>query len=326
MRLRKHNGTYYAKLANRQSVNLKTASLKDARRLAKEAKLEEIEFAAKAGILSVEAMQRMQVGHVTFARAHMLWVDWALLQFAPSTVRSYREWMETFPAPKEISEVTESDVDAWVNSGDHSLATRRLKYAAIHCFFRFCLARGYAIVNPVDLTRVRMEGLSFEQKEAKTRVPFTPAEVLTLRRYLDECGEDFWSAAVLLADRYGLRLGDVVELEWASFEKPGSVIVWSDKRDRRIDLPSDPEVEHMLGGLMREDPEFVFPKESAIPRNNLSARFINLAKRAGFPGRSFHCLRHGFATRMAALGEDIDTIRLRMGHTSAETTKQYIHA
>lgn len=47
-------------------------------------------------------------------------------------------------------------------------------------------------------------------------------------------------------------------------------------------------------------------------------------KRLGIHGKSFHCLRHTFATRRAQLGDTIDEIRLKMGHVSTATTEGYV--
>ena len=55
-------GVYYARLTGSNPINLKTKNLTEAKRLAKEAKLEEIEFAAKANLLTAEAVQRLSAG------------------------------------------------------------------------------------------------------------------------------------------------------------------------------------------------------------------------------------------------------------------------
>ena len=51
----------------------------------------------------------------------------------------------------------------------------------------------------------------------------------------------FWRAACHLSLEYGLRLSDIAKLEWVSFLKPGKLIVWTDKHDRRIELPLHPD-------------------------------------------------------------------------------------
>ena len=47
---------------------------------------------------------------------------------------------------------------------------------------------------------------------------------------------NFWLPAVLIGRYTGLRIGDVVRLEWESLSTPGKFIVWTRKRDKRIAL------------------------------------------------------------------------------------------
>ena len=144
-----------------------------------------------------------------------------------------------------------------------------------------------------------------------------------------------------LSLEYGLRLSDIAKLEWASFDKPGRIIVWTDKHDRRIELPLHPETLGLIGsGLaalaaLRDGPHnhgrWVFPDQAAIAsdpsdRAKLSVYFSRQLKRLGIHGKSFHSLRHTFATRRAKLGDTIDEIRLKMGHVSTATTGGYVHA
>jgi len=149
----------------------------------------------------------------------------------------------------------------------------------------------------------------------------------------------FWNAAVRLSYWVGLRLTDIACMEWASVS-PDEVIVWTRKTHTRVALPiSDP----LLGGgdlrclffeLMEHNrhAEYVFPEEREVAldpakRAKHSVYFSRQLSALGIEGKSFHCLRHSFATRLAEAGKTIEDIGRVMGHSpkGTDVTKGYIH-
>lgn len=329
-------GIYYAHLTGSRPLNLKTKNLEEARRLAKEAKLEELEFAAKARLLTSEVVQRLSAGgKVTGERALERWrhLSERALGLTPGTRHSYeghirRFLMLTRLSDQPISAASYEHVDDFINAPDEATAsTRHMRRASLDCFFKVCTAEGLTVRNPAALAKVKLHRLTFSQKEPKVRLPLTDLEVDQLRRLEDP----FWRAACHLSLEYGLRLSDVACLEWDSFAKPGALVVWTDKHDKRIELPLRPETAPLAAALPRQHERWVFPEQAAIARDQaqrpkLSVYFGRTLRRLGIHGKSFHCLRHTFATRRAALGDTIDQIREKMGHTSAATTAGYVHA
>lgn len=333
MKIKLHPNGYYAHLIGSNPINLKTRSLAEARRLAKAAKLDEIEFAAKAKLLTAEAVQRLSAGgRVTGEKALQRWREISEINaLSPSTRYSYESHIERFLQvtklrDQPISNATFHHVDDFVNAEDATAAgTRHMRRASLDNYFRVCSAEGYVLGNPAAPVKVKYHKLSFRQKEPQLRVPFSDLELDLLHKVEDP----FWHTAILLAEHYGLRLSDVAQLEWDCMAKPGRLIIWTDKRDRRLDLPMHPDVEAALAKLPRNHHR-VFPEQAAIAldmnrRAGLSVQFSRLLDRLGIEGKSFHCLRHTFASKRSALGESVDEIRRKMGHVSTVTTEQYIH-
>ena len=60
-------------------------------------------------------------------------------------------------------------------------------------------------------------------------------------------------------------------------------------------------------------------------RSKFSVYYGRILHRLGIEGKSFHCLRHAFATRLAKAGVTIEQVGRFMGHSSADTTKGYTH-
>lgn len=337
MKLKKHpNGKWYAHLTDGQRINLDTENEREAKRLAKAAKLEEIEFAAKARLLTAEAITRLSAGtKISNAEALEEWRNWAeTVGLAPTTVYTqytrlaafFRDWKLLRKMPNEITDVI---CDSFINPKDDKSgsATRNSRLSALRSYYELCVAKGWALRDPTAALNVKMHLLSHEQKETRVREPFTKAELAKLAKLDDP----FWRAAVLLGYETGLRINDVVTLEVASLKDYGRVVIWTDKHDKRVSLPVSKQLYEMLRDLCEPGEQYVFPEQAKIAkdvtrRNRFPTYFKRILDRCEIPEKSFHCLRHTFATERGREGETIDQIRERLGHSSSETTKIYVHA
>jgi len=339
MKIKAHkNGVYYAHIwtaMGSRSISLKTSVKSEALANAKAAKIADLESAAKVNALTAETVTRILTGRKqTGSDAHLAWREWAnVVGLTHNTVARYDVYIQRFLRDsgfisKSLSGCKDSHVDAFVNPVDAIVAnTRRNRLCAMQSFFAVAVAKGFVAGNPAAIVDVKMGGLTFAQKEPKVVVPFTAAELKTLRTIDDP----FWKTFVLLGENFGLRVSDVAQLERASIEKPGVLVVYTDKRDRRIEMPISPEVLNHLRSLPKTDSTYFFPEQRATAidtalRSKLSLYFGRVIHRLGIEGKNTHNLRHTFATKRAGLGDTVDEIRLKLGHESVETTKGYVHA
>ena len=332
MTIKKHaNGIYYAHLFGQRPVNLHTQNKETAQALARESRLAVIEFAARAQAITAETMQRIMAGgRVTCEKALSEWSSWATtIGLTPNTITRYTGVLGQFLTGRlrdQVISLTEDIVDQFVNPTESPIVigTRNNRLAAVQSFFKACVRRGLLLKDPSADIVVKTSGLTFEQKEPHRREIFTEMELALLSRI----ESPFWKCAVVLGQHYGLRLSDVATLEWASLTtKPGRIIIWTDKHDKRLEFP-------VCSGLMKALPaaahgRFVFPEMAALAvpekRAALSVYFRRELDRVGVPkGKSFHCLRHTFAVRHQDMGESVDEIRLKLGHSSADTTQIYL--
>lgn len=319
-------GVYFYHLPSGKKVNLGTTSAPEALRLAKDAHLPEMAHAAKANMLTAEAFQRLTAGRkITTHRAISEWRDWLVLRRRSiHTIERYVGDLMRFASEGLVVSPTAKDVEAFVNASGVSASTRSCRHAAMRSFFGFCHASGFRPDDPSRLVEVSLDGLTHNQKEPDRKPPFSDVEM----EMLGEIDDPFWRAAVLLGDAFGLRLSDVALLEWSSFTADRFVF-YTEKTDTRVELELPGHIRALLDSLPRLDPVKVFPLQAGVmadpkKRSTLSTGFGRQLSKLGISNRSFHCLRRRFATRHAELGEDIETIRQKLGHASVEMTNRYI--
>ncbi len=339
MTIKKHkNQSYYAHLRTDhgpQQINLKTTSRTEAVLRAKEAKLEELERAALVRALTAETVVRITAGgKVTNREAFKQWHAWTqTVGLTPATVERYSSYITAFLDrtglwDKTPHAITAAHIDKFVNPADEPIkaATRSNRLNSIQSLFLVMSARGLVIGDPSREVRVKMHLLTFDQKEPERFKPFSADELAQLRKVEDP----FWRAAALLGEHFGLRISDVAQLEWSSFAKPGRIVVWTDKHDRRVEFQLPKEVEQAVAAIDKTHPRYVFPEQAETAQNTklrskLSTYFGRILERQGIEGKSFHSFRHTFATNHRKLGESIDEIRVKLGHALPSTTEGYVH-
>lgn len=335
----KESGVYKVRIMTPQGwreITTGTRNAQNAREVIRQAGIEEIETAARVGQLSAAVISRVMTGgNLTMRKAVDLWVEWLTATGkSPNTVNNYqimmwsfiKRWPHLVPAL-----VNENHVGEWVNKRGASMSTRLVRLSAIRSFFEFCIGKGFTASHPPKLVRIKGHELTHEEKEAKERKPFTPEEIGNL---MEACksndNREFWAHAIQIGRLTGLRLGDIACLERATMRRPGIMVVWTDKRDRRVEIPISPEMEVVISNLPRHNPRVFFPRQRELSRNaarrsGLSTQFSRLCQSAGVTGKSFHCLRHTYLTELAMSGMPIEEIRKRAGHICPSTTERYIH-
>ena len=228
---------------------------------------------------------------------------------------------------RRLSKVNEVAIHNWINKsgGETTVGTRRFKLSCIKMFLNYCLAKGWIRGNPAILVRIDIRAVRHAQRETKKKMAFDKAEYQYI---LKNAEGKFWRAAIILGVETGLRLGDIIQLEWDCFTQR-SVNVWTDKKDKRVSLPMSDELRDVIKSLPKTNKHYLFPAQRKEflegNRAKFSMQFKRFLKKMEIDGKSFHCTRVTFATWAKKAGGNLAKIAEDLGHTSTKTTtKHYI--
>lgn len=145
-------------------------------------------------------------------------------------------------------------------------------------------------------------------------------------------------AMVLLASRYGMRSSDIVGLRFCNLDWGNNRISFvQQKTKKRVTLPLSEEVGSAIIDYIqyaRPDVEspFVFMSATApfrpIKSTSVGAHIEEWLRTAGINQFQFrhgtHIFRHSLATNLMGLNEPIPVISEILGHSSTDTTMEYL--
>ncbi len=172
-------------------------------------------------------------------------------------------------------------------------------------------------------------------------VPPPPIECWTFDEYGRLLGamageDEPWPTAILLAGEAGLRIGEVLALEWPDLDLVANTItvarqerqgvVGPPKGGKPRTVPMTARLAAHLRGVPRiHTGRVVVRAGEAMTQGEAMHALYRTCRRAGLPERLWHRLRHSFATHAALLG--VNPIRLQhwLGHSTLNMTLRYIH-
>lgn len=216
---------------------------------------------------------------------------------------------------------------------DLGKATRARRVVSVKQFARWCAKQGWSD-HAADLDR-----LAVPKQDRGMAVPHTEVDAITLcdtakATALPTHAEARSWALVELLYGCGLRIEEVVNLDLGDID-PGSLTlrVRSGKGDRDRVLPIGPNqlAPIMILMLVRQP---AVPEERALFLGGRGGRLSQRQARrlyqdactaANITPLTPHALRHSCATDMLNHGADLRVIAEHLGHSSLQTTQQYLH-
>jgi integrase len=158
---------------------------------------------------------------------------------------------------------------------------------------------------------------------------FSESEVALI---LEDC-RDSWVRKIYLALLYtGMRIGELVNLEWEDIEFERRRIIirpkqfWKPKGKEERFVPMHDVVFSMLLNSERKVP-WVFTKADGgkVNIHSLETRFRRQLIRLGLHDATLHTWRHTFASYLMMRSGNIRAVQKLLGHKSIRTTEIYSH-
>ena len=308
---KKPSGYWYYRLkGDRVALSLRTKDKAEALKMVEDLGLKAAEAARRRSRTAASALIRVSGAK---RQSPAQWIDEWLEQLrqagrASNTLKNYRTEMLASGLP--FPNVTSHDIGEYVNRGDAKLGTRKVRLSVVKSLCKYLTATGAILHDPCALVEVRLDELSHSQKEPSVKEPLTDQECARLEGLPEP-----YKTASLLSLSTGLRLTDVAYMRSEQVHAD-TIVVWTDKHDHRLVVKRVPGI--------RTDHEFVFPELATLSRSTLSDQFRRAFRSVGI-NKSFHCLRHTYASRLARSGVPAEHIQKLMGHEDKETTATYIH-
>ena len=166
----------------------------------------------------------------------------------------------------------------------------------------------------------------------------TPYIELADRWHIHDIANPFYQDAILLSIEQGMRVGEIVALQWNAidFEHEKIKLIRSLSKHTIVDMRKggDEAWIDMMGKtkdmLLRRrqsmDSLWVFPasRGNHLWPNQVSGIFKKAARKIGLPHARLHHNRNSVSIDMELAGEPREYIQAQLGHRSMRTTEKYV--
>ena len=316
--------------------------------------LERTSEKARAGELSRSAARKLfdnlleNIGAEPLSRetAHSFFDSWLAgkeISVKPGVYKLYHKTVTKFlahlgdKALKPLGDLTPRDITSFrdfrLKAEGVSTGTFVLDLKAIRAALSLAKRQGLITTSPADavdlppVRRIERDIFSLEE----------------IRALLSAAPNQEWRTAILLGFFAGARLSDAVTIRWdcVAVDK-GQICYTQNKTGARVVVPIHADLEAQLLEVASHDNArgYVCPTLAKTPvegRSGLSSQFIRIMDAAGvdarqvqatkrrFKRKTFHSLRHSFASHLANLGISADVRMKLTGHKSADVHQGYTH-
>lgn len=204
----------------------------------------------------------------------------------------------------------------------------------------------FTFANKYYLASVPLLKRQIPKVKKKTVGALSRREQAMLLNYIYERMDKFM-AAILLCLYAGLRLGELCALRWTDIDFQGKALTINRTVQRiavpghmtktvlletnpksessRRTIPLAAELLEVLSQLKGEQ-LYVFGEKKPLDPRTMQYRFKKILKEANIEDKTFHTLRHTFATNCVENGMDVKVLSELLGHSDVKLTlNRYVH-
>ena len=135
------------------------------------------------------------------------------------------------------------------------------------------------------------------------------------------------AAALRLLMLTGCRCSEIMTLRWEDVYPEANEIRLRDSKTGPRVVPLSPGAARVLASLPRAagNPWVIAGRKPGSRLTHIAYYWYRVREQAGLDDVRIHDLRHSFASRALALGENLPMIGKLLGHTKIQTTARYAH-
>jgi integrase len=255
-------------------------------------------------------------------------MPYAQTNFSKKTVEVYKFALSrliTIVGDICVGEITSFHIEKYKEERvkEVSRETVNMGLRALKAFFNTLIRWKFLVVNP-------SVGVRELRTEEKMPPYLTTEELVTLT---DSIKDKWLRGIVIFASMTGMRLGEVLNLNWDDVDLPNRIVRvlssvhYRTKSGKMRVIPLNQTALDLLND--KEDKTgFVFPgkRGGRANSNHVSAHFRKAASQAKMKqGIHFHSLRHTFASLLVKKGVSLYQVQKLLGHSSSRVTEIYAH-
>lgn len=247
--------------------------------------------------------------------------DLQLKNYSENTIENYVSQVRCFlghfeGVANKPSEISEDKIKGWLLEAK-SINGRKHRISAVKLF--------YSLTGKQPL---KFKHIEYPRCDKKLPIPLSIEEV---QRMFAVCENTKHRAILALLYSCGLRVSELINLQWANIDRGRGVIHVLDAKggkDRQVMLASNllPLLEKYY--LQYKPKQYVFNGQFGLQYSAKSVGEVmkQLATKAKINKRVYtHLMRHNCFTHMVENGTDINLIQRLAGHSNVKTTGVYLH-